>query len=426
MTDAASWKTSTPKLIKRFTYVDRYDEVVDHYVEKDGLIGCPRAAFPVSDMDNRVEGPQIVMPVGAEFVARNNQQKFIDKAEKLLLGGESFVAQAPTGFGKTVIGCQLFRAVARPTLVIVPKEDLLDQWQDEIRKWLGTDPGTIQGDKWDIKPVTVAMIHTLAQRGVPDSIAKEFGFVLWDEVHRVGASTFSKTVFQFPAKLRMGLSATPRRLDGREQMIFDSIGPIRVVEEQAQLTPSVAVYKTEWECPRYANGRKVHAEIGKTMHLEKHMADDTKRNLLIMKLVKAAYDRGRRIVVFSSIKDHLRYLMDTVTGGMDGIPVDDTVLYISGLTKKQREKAKTKRVMFATWGMMGEGTDIEWLDTCILATPRANVDQAIGRILREFPGKKEPFVIDIQDWDAPAFEAYSKKRLKLYAEKGAPCKNYRI
>jgi len=113
-TDYAAWKKSTPALIKRFTYVDRYDEVVDHYVLKDGLIGCPRAYFPVSDIDNRATGPQIVIPVGETFVARENQQPFIDKSAKLLLGGESFVAQAPTGFGKTVIGCQLIRTGVQP------------------------------------------------------------------------------------------------------------------------------------------------------------------------------------------------------------------------------------------------------------------------------------------------------------------------
>jgi superfamily II DNA or RNA helicase len=209
-------------------------------------------------------------------------------------------------------------------------------------------------------------------------------------------------------------------------MIFDSIGPIRVVEEAAQLTPKIAVYKTDWYCKRYSNGKRIHAEVGKTMHLDKLMADDQKRNLLIMKIIKSAYDCGRRIVVFSSLKIHLRFLQETVASGLHGIPLDDTALYISGLTKKQREVAKTKRVMFATWGMMGEGTDIEWLDTCILATPRANVDQPIGRILREFPDKPQPVVVDIQDWDHHVIEKYSKKRLKLYAAKGAVCKNYSI
>lgn len=439
-TDALAWVKYSAAAAKRFTYVDRFDEEIMLFRQEHGMIGCPRAAFPVAEDDQRVRGPKIGFKE-IPWVPRAGQAEFVRAGEHLLLAGESFVAQAPTGFGKTVVATQMIKRVGRPTLIIVTKEDLLEQWEAEIQKWLGEDKvGLIQADTWDVQRITLAMVHTLAQRGCPADIAKQFGFVIWDEVHRVGADTFSQTSMQFPALLRMGLSATPNRLDGREAMIFDSIGPIRVVEEALQLTPAVACYKSPWASPRWrckeckghgcpgcdgSGYRKAYAQVGKTMHLEKDLAAHPERNAMLLKIIKQAYARGRRIVVFSSLTDHLRFLRQKSVEHMQ-VPAGDTALYISGLTKKQRAQAQTKRIMFATWGMMGEGTDIPWLDVAVLATPRANIEQPVGRVLREYPDKPQPVVVDICDWDHPVFEKYALKRRKSYAGMKAGVKEYAL
>jgi superfamily II DNA or RNA helicase len=439
-TNAAAWLKATEARKRRFTYVDRFDEELLAYQLRDGYIGCPRAAFVVGEKDQRVRGDRIQGPPKnpPEFVPRDGQHEFIQKSLNILAHDESFVGQAPTGWGKTVVACQIIRAVGRKTLVVVTKEDLLDSWTQEIETWLGVKPGLIQGDTCDVRDVTLAMVHTLAQRGLPKEIADQFGFVLWDEVHRMAADTFSTTSFLFPAMLRMGLSATPHRLDGREAMIFDTIGPIRVVHEALQLTPTVALYRSPWQCPRWrckacsgggcpACGgegyREAHHKPGRTTHIEKDVAAHPERNALLLKIIRQAFDRGRRTVVFSSLVDHLKFLKEKATEHM-GIPADDTSLYISGLTKKQRGVAATKRVMFATYQMMGEGTNIPWLDTAVLAMPRANVEQAIGRVLREHPDKPNPVVVDIQDQSSSVFDMYCTKRRKLYATMGAPATKF--
>lgn len=437
-TDAAAWVPFTEAQQRRFTYEDRFGEDVPLFELKGDLIGCPRAAHAVGEQDHRVRGDKIVFEYEKPFVPRPGQGDLIDQGVSILQKDESFVMQAPTGFGKTVMAVQMIKRVGRPTLVIVTKEDLLERWEEEIVKWLGFKPGLIQGQTCDIKPVTIAMVHTLAQQGVTPQVAQAFGFVLWDECHRMAADTFSRTAFQFPALLRMGLSATPTRLDGREQMIFDTIGPIRVVQEALQITPTVAVYKSQWQAPRwrckYCKGagcppcqgkgyRKAHADVGKTMHLEKDIAEHPERNAMLLKIIKQAHERGRRIVVFSSLVAHLKFLQEKSIQHM-GIPEDETALYISGLSKKGREKAKAKPVLFATWGMMGEGTDIPWLDVCVLGTPRANVEQAIGRVLREYPDKPTPVVVDICDYDHPVFEKYALKRRKLYSKMRAGVQTY--
>ena len=132
---------------------------------KGDLIGCPRAAFPCGDQDHRVRGDKVVFEYEKPFEPRPGQGDLIDEGVKILQQDESFVMQAPTGYGKTVMAVQMIKRVGRPTLIIVTKEDLLERWEEEIVKWLGFKPGLIQGDTWDIKPVTIAMVHTLAQRG---------------------------------------------------------------------------------------------------------------------------------------------------------------------------------------------------------------------------------------------------------------------
>jgi superfamily II DNA or RNA helicase len=96
------------------------------------------------------------------------------------------------------------------------------------------------------------------------------------------------------------------------------------------------------------------------------------------------------------------------------VPDDEMAYYKGGMKKADLEKAKTKRLVFCTYGMTGEATDVPWWDCAILATPRANVTQAAGRVLREHPGKPKPVIIDIVDDDSAILEGYFKARLKQY------------
>ncbi len=93
------------------------------------------------------------------------------------------------------------------------------------------------------------------------------------------------------------------------------------------------------------------------------------------------------------------------------------------MSRAEKEAAKGKRVIWATYGAAGEGTDIPWFDTCILATPRSDVKQPIGRIIREYEGKKFPTVMEVVHEDSPVFNGYAQKRESYYAEKGAVVKD---
>jgi len=141
-----------------------------------------------------------------------------------------------------------------------------------------------------------------------------------------------------------------------------------------------------------------------------------------VKYAKLAWSKGRRVIVFSDIKgNHLKPLF-TMAQEM-GVPAEDMAFYVGGMSEKQREEAKTKKVLWATYSMAAEATDIPWLDTAILATPRANVTQPIGRILREWEGKPTPLIIDLVDAGPEELRAFAGKRTYTYRKMKASITN---
>lgn len=415
----------SPSLHKGLSIRVRTDETLRLATQRGDYTLVPRGLCPGAKVDRRVVGQKlslhsVVKPRDAE------QAKVLGKSGKLLDAGESFILEAGTGTGKTVVACDLIARINRKTLVIVPKSDLYEQWAKELKKFLpGVKIGYIRQNKYDVagKDVVIGMLHSLADaQKYPASLRKEFGFVIWDEVHRVPAETFSRTAGMFYGKLRMGLSATPKRFDGKEILIQAHIGPVRVRSTQVKMAPVVGIYRTPWRCPRDRHGQKLRHSATKAGHILSHLAKDEKRTALILRKVALAHAKGRKTVVFSDRVEHLK-LMQLVIPKL-GVPPHDTALYISEVKKADLEKAKTKPVIFATYGMMAEGTDIPWLDCVVLATPRSNIKQPVGRVLREHPDKPQPVVLDFVDHDSPLYAGWARRRELIYAELGATVKRY--
>ena len=346
---------------------------------------------------------------------------------------------AGTGRGKTICGLYAAYHVGRKTLVVTTKDDIYQQWIERAQQFLGLGPheiGEIRGDKCEVigTKFCVAMIHSLSKDGkYPDWITKGFGLVIFDEAHRLPAEQFSAVADMFPAKLRLALSATPERSDGKELLLYAHVGPIRVKAEAQLMVPKVLVFKSAWECPKVLRtdpetGRKRVMRLphtaGKTTHIERMLAADPQRNHLIVELIHSAYEKGRHVVVFSTLIDHLKTLHRACneTFGISGRQMG---FYIGANTKAEklaREKEKEKPIVLTTYTMTAEGTDVPRWDTCILAMPRSNVEQPVGRIRREHPEKAHPVVMDIQDHDSPVFSAYANRRMEWYRKIGAEIK----
>ena len=421
-----------PGLERKFRFNSRYgDEVLLHRVDKTtGMIHLPRALCPIGVLDQRVPGQ--VVHFGKAPIPREHQVKLFDATAAFLLKGQSGIVSAYTGWGKTVLGYHAAYILQRKTLVITTKDDIYKQWIDGAEKFLGLKPheiGEIRGDKCEVVDTKfcVAMIHSLSKDGrYPDWITKGFGLVIFDEVHRVPADQFQDVVDMFPAVLRLGLSATPERADGKELLVFAHIGPIRAKTEAQLMIPKVLRFKSGWECPRVLRsdpetGEKrvvrLPHEPGKTTHIEKMLAADSIRNHMIADLINSAYGKGRKTVIFSTLIEHLKALhrVTRETYGISGRHMGFYVGAHNKAEKEAREREKVKPIIFTTYAMMSEGTSLDWLDTCILAMPRSAVTQPVGRIRREFDDKLDPVVMDVVDSDSPVFHGYASARMRWYA-----------
>ena len=247
----------------------------------------------------------------------------------------------------------------------------------------------------------------------------------FDEVHRCPADTLSLCFRNLKAKLRLGLSATPTRADGKEQLIYAHIGPVRVESDVILKIPKVMVFHSDWSCPtvirRNAMGKSMRVKMphspGKVGHILVDLAKHVGRNEMIGKLAAMAFNKGRKTAIFCDLLDHVESILAACRKA--GIPREQMSQYVGGMSEDAREKAKVKAVMVVTWGMFKEGTDVPWLDTAILASPRSDVVQGVGRILREYPDKKPELVIDIVDDDSPVFAGYYKRRYRWYRSIGA-------
>jgi superfamily II DNA or RNA helicase len=405
-------------------------------------IWVPRNMVTITpDIDKRVRGQDIQFH--NKFVPRNSEQaRVVAEATKRLKLGQSFMLRAPTGFGKTYVGSALIANVGKKAIVPVTKEDIVEQWlkafHDVLGLKLGKDGkvGIIAGDTCDTvgKHVVIAMVQSLAKEDrYPEHNFRDFGLFMPDECHRMAADFFSQACFRVPAYLRCGISATPRRKDGREEVLHAHIGKVLVWSDEAPMGFKVNVQTSPWKCPKERRmdkeGRLICDAAGvPIMFPIKHSAGACgdvirmlthhhERNKILLNFTAVAYKAGRNVLFQSDSKDHLERMASMLP--TLGVPVAHIGFYVGGLTSSQREKAKQKRVIFATYQMTAEATDIPEMDTLVMGTPKSDVEQIVGRVIRFLPDKKEPLVFDIRDDSSPVFEGYGKARDKFYQSKGA-------
>lgn len=387
-------------------------------------IGLPWHCCPSPDpsVDARTRGRPVSLKFGLQL--RPGQVQPVASMKEKLRQGRSFVLKAPTGSGKTIMALDAVADYGRSTIIAVPKDDLMDQWVERIQQAYGLKPsqiGKVQGERCDFmgKEIVLGSLRSLCKPNrYPKALYIEFGLLLGDEVHRWGADQMALISEQFYAAQRLGLTATFDRSDGRALMVEAHVGSIEVEAKIEILKPKVFRFKSTWKCPtNRATGAQIPHQPGRIANILHSVFANGHRNRMICHFARSSYQKGRRTVIFS---DHLEHL-DTLNMMLPawGVPSDAIGHYYGSTTKQQLAVAGSKSVILATYPKMAEGTDIPELDTLILAGPRSNIEQTVGRILRECATKQPPVVFDICDNDSPVLAAYAKARMKVYAKLGA-------
>jgi superfamily II DNA or RNA helicase len=371
--------------------------------------------------DVRPEHPK----VGFDFVGelRPHQKDAVDATTP----HDRAVIVGPPGTGKTVMACAVISHHDKPTLVLVDRKPLLDQWRNRLQEHLGLEPtqvGMIGGGKsTPTGVVDVAMIQSIARREQPAELFERYELVVVDECHHLPAVSFEACVRHAISRRWLGLTATPYRRDGLEGIITLQCGPTRYeitakdATEASLVRRELIVHETRSEMDE-EEAASIHAVLGA-------IVDNQRRTDQICTDIHDAVTAGRTCLVLTQRTDHIDAIVDRLA------QLGDAALVLrGGLGKKARAAvtdAITSRqegsgiVLVATGSYLGEGFDWPELDTLFLAFPLAfkgRVVQYVGRLLRTHAGKHHVELHDYVDVRVPVLDRMHAKRLPAYAVLG--------
>lgn len=388
-----------PKPFKVFREDHRY-YVVPRY--------CTQFYGPEEPKDLRPEPTKIHVKFKGQLNKQLKQDEAVQKYFETQSGG---IMCLDVGFGKTVTALAIAARLGLRTMIMVHKEFLMNQWIERINHFCpGATIGRVQQDTCELdRDFVIGMLQTLSQRPFEPKTFGSVGLLIVDEAHHIGARVFSQAMFKLCPKWTLGLTATPDRKDGLGHILNWFLGPTFIeIHRESQDQVQVKPVWFDGPFPQITLNR-----IGKISLPEMitDLCDLDNRNELIVSLIHDL-EETRQVLILSDRRSHCEHL-----AGLFG--KEQAGLYMGGMARESLDKtAKESRLIFGTFSQAHEGLDIPKLDTVILATPHSDVRQAIGRILRETPGKiHSPLIIDIIDRWSVLIPMYYKRRA-LYRAKG--------
>ena len=389
--------------------------------------------------DERQKGKHINVTFKGEL--RTEQKPALDEMMK----HDNGILHAATAFGKTVVCSAMIAEKKVNTLIILESSALLEQWKNALEQFLDIQEalpeyktktgrvrvrkslvGKLQGAHDSLTGIIdIAMAGSLCKKGEWHPLLEQYGMVIVDECHHAASDTIANVLKEVKARYVYGVTATPKRADGLEKIIYMLIGPIRysyTAKEKAE-TQGIAhlVYpRFTRTVPPRGVADKMHPNEAYQMIRENEVRDEQ-----ILADVRECIKAGRTPVVLSKYKDHSQKLYERMK------EYADKVFLMTGDNSKKEHKKICEQlqavspeetmVLVATGSLIGEGFDFPRLDTLIMATPvsfRSVVEQYAGRLNRDYEGKRDVIIYDYVDSHISMFDKMYVKRLKAYKQIG--------
>lgn len=324
------------------------------------------------------------------------------------------------GGGKTICALNIISILKKKTLIIVHKEFLMNQWIERINDFLPNSRiGVIQGSTIDIenKDIVIGMLQSLSMKDYDSNIFNSFGLTIIDEVHHISSEVFSKVLFKLVTKFMLGLSATMNRKDGTTKIFKMFLGEIVFKvdnkEQHNVLIRTIDYYADDEEFNKIIYDYRGNPQYS-TMITK--LCKYNNRSDFIIKILFDLFieNPNQQVMILAHNKSILVYLYEKIKHEN----IKSVGYYVGGMKDTDLKETEGKDIVIATYSMAAEALDIKTLTTLIMATPKTDIEQSIGRILRE--KHKQAIVIDIID-SHTMFKNQWKKRKTFYVKE-----NYKI
>lgn len=366
-------------------------------------------------------------------------------AVETMLENETGILHAATAFGKTVVCCDMIAKRGISTLILVDRADLMNQWIKRLDEFLDIDEelpeyqtktgrtrkrksliGNLQGTHDTLTGIVdVAMIRSLKKKDGFHPMLKEYAQVYFDECHHAASDSAIEVLQEINAKYVYGVTATPKRGDGKEKINEFLLGPIRyrftAKDRAEEQNIDHLVY------PRFTRTVKPH-HLSKTPYgndAYKLIRNNDVRDEQIIRDVADCVQAGRTPVVLTKYVDHAKKLSERLK------TYADRLILLTGANGTKARRAQVEElskvddseslILVGTGSLLGEGFDFPRLDTLFMATPVSGenvVEQYVGRLNRDYDGKENVIVYDYVDSHIPKFDKMYSARLKAYKKIG--------
>ena len=335
-----------------------------------------------------------------------------------------------TGGGKTVCALYIASQLKLPTLVIVHNSFLRDQWEERVKMFLPhARIGRIQGDLCEIehKDIVIAMLQTLSMKEIPISTFKPLGLVIVDECHHIASEVFVQALPKVTSKYMLGLSATPTRKDGLMHVAHWFLGPLLYNSDTGDKKDTeiqVEVYEYPNEDPVFNEIIYNAQGVMFTSLMINKLTECKERTQWLAEIVEDVLTEmpHRQMLVLTDRVQHTKDILEALPPNLQKC---SAILSQAVPSSKRMELCETCSVLIATYSMCKEGFDVPTLNTLLMATPRPDVDQIVGRILRveKSARKIHPLILDVVD---PQFRRQFQERNSLYKRRSYLVKKMKI
>ena len=413
--------------------------VLPRGLREDILKKFDNAGISYKIEDKRTQGRELNISFKGEL--RESQ---IPAAETML-ENETGILHAATAFGKTVVCCDMIARRGISTLILVDRADLMNQWIKRLDEFLDIDEelpeyqtktgrtrkrksliGNLQGAHDTLTGIVdVAMIRSLKKKDGFHPMLKEYAQVYFDECHHAASESAIEVLQEINAKYVYGVTATPKRGDGKEKINEFLLGPIRyrftAKDRAEEQNIDHLVY------PRFTRTVKPH-HLSKTPYgndAYELIRNNDVRDEQIIRDVADCVQAGRTPVVLTKYVDHANKLSERLK------KYADRLILLTGANGTKARRAQVEElnkvddsdslILVGTGSLLGEGFDFPRLDTLFMATPVSGenvVEQYVGRLNRDYDGKENVIVYDYVDSHIPKFDKMYAARLKAYKKIG--------